>query len=86
MKGFAWFIVVVFVSMVTSVATVLGIERLKLLAPPPAHVQPKVGVPNLSGLSENDARENLKALGLVFLVGERKAAARRTRASQKTNW
>ena len=32
-----------------------------------------MGVPSLKGLSENDARQNLKALGLVFLVGERKA-------------
>jgi serine/threonine-protein kinase len=34
-----------------------------------------VGVPSLKGLSENDARQNIKALGLVFLVAERKAAA-----------
>jgi serine/threonine-protein kinase len=74
MRGFALFIVIVLVSMVTSIATVVGIERLKLLTPP-AHEQPKVGVPSLKGLSENDARQNIKALGLVFLVGERKAAA-----------
>jgi serine/threonine-protein kinase len=74
MRGFGLFIVIVLVSMVTSVATVVGIERLKLLTPP-AHEQPKVGVPSLKGLSENDARQNIKALGLVFLVGERKAAA-----------
>ena len=75
MRGFALVIVVVFVSMVTSVATVLGVERLKLLAsptqaPPPP---PKVGVPSLKGLGEEDARQNLKALGLVFLVGDRKS-------------
>jgi serine/threonine-protein kinase len=34
-----------------------------------------VGVPSLKGLSENDARQNLQALGLVFLVSERKPAA-----------
>jgi eukaryotic-like serine/threonine-protein kinase len=77
MKGFALLVVVVFVSIVTSVATVLGMERMKLLSPasreqPPA--APKVGVPSLKGLSEADARENLKALGLVFLLSERKAA------------
>jgi eukaryotic-like serine/threonine-protein kinase len=66
--------VVVLLSVVTSIATVLGIERLKLLAPP-AHEAPKVGVPSLKGLSENDARENLKALGLVFLLSERKGVA-----------
>jgi serine/threonine-protein kinase len=74
MRGFALIIVVVFVSMVTSVATVLGIERLRP-PPPQSHAQPKVGVPSLKGLTENDARENLKALGLVFLVSERKAVA-----------
>lgn len=74
MRGFALLVVVVLMSVVTSVATVLGMERLKLLSPP-AHEQPqpKVGVPSLKGLSEDDARQNLKALGLVFLVGERKA-------------
>jgi len=74
MRGSALVIVVVLVSMVTSIATVLGIERLKLLTPQ-THEQPKVGVPSLKGLSENDARQNLKALGLVFLVTERKAAS-----------
>jgi len=77
MRGFGLLVVVVLVSIVTSVATVLGMERIKLSsvpareAPPPA----KQGVPSLKGLSETDARENLKALGLVFLVSERKAAA-----------
>ncbi len=75
MKGFALLILVVLVSMVTSVATVLGVERLKLLAPQThEQPQPKVGVPSLKGLSEEDARQNVKALGLVFLVSERKAA------------
>lgn len=74
MRGFALVIVVVFVSMVTSVATVLGFERLRPPAPQ-THAPPKVGVPNLKGLSENDARENLKALGLVYLVSERKAVS-----------
>jgi len=73
MRGTALVIVVVLVSMVTSIATVLGIERMKLLAAP-THEQPaKVGVPSLKGLSEDDARQNLKVLGLAFLVGERKA-------------
>ena len=67
-------IVVVLLSMVTSIATVLGIERLRLLTPQ-THVQPRVGVPSLKGLSEDDARQNLKALGLVFLVSERKAVS-----------
>ena len=74
MRGSALVIVVVLVSMVTSIATVLGIERMKLLVPQ-TREQPKVGVPSLKGLSENDARQNLKALGLVFLVTERKAAS-----------
>jgi len=67
-------IVVVLLSVVTSIATVLGMERLKLLTPA-THEPPRVGVPSLKGLSEDDARQNLKALGLVFLVGERKVAA-----------
>jgi len=75
MRGTALVIVVVLVSMVTSIATVLGIERLKLFTPPPApQVPAKLGVPSLKGLSESDARQNLQALGLVFLVGERRAA------------
>jgi beta-lactam-binding protein with PASTA domain len=78
MRGFALLVAAVLVSIVTSVATVLSMERLKLIAPPPpAHEQPaaKVGVPSLKGLSEEDARQNLKALGLVFLVSERKAVS-----------
>jgi beta-lactam-binding protein with PASTA domain len=75
MRGFALVLLVVLVSIGTSLATVLGVERLKLFVPPQTHEQPKVGVPSLKGLSENDARQNLTALGLVFLVGERKAAA-----------
>jgi len=76
MRGFALLVVVVLVSIVTSVATVLGLERLKLLSPPThEQVQAKVGVPSLKGLGEDDARQNLKALGLVFLVSERKAVA-----------
>lgn len=75
MRGPALVIVVVLLSIVTSIATVLGIERLRLLAPAVHEPPPKVGVPSLKGLSEEDARQNLQALGLVFLVGERKAAA-----------
>lgn len=74
MRGPALVILVVLVSVVTSIATVLGIERLKLLTPQ-THEPPKVGAPSLKGLSENDARQNLNALGLVFLVTERKAAS-----------
>lgn len=75
MRGPALVIVVVLLSIVTSVATVLGIERLKLLTPVVREQPAKVGVPSLKGLSEDDARQNLKALGLVFLIGERKVAS-----------
>lgn len=75
MRGTALVVVVVLVSIVTSIATVLGVERLKLFSSPSApHAPAKLGVPSLKGLSESDARQNLQALGLVFLVGERKAA------------
>jgi serine/threonine-protein kinase len=74
MRGFGFVVLVVLVSMVTSIGTVLGIDRLKQLNPQ-THEQPKLGVPSLKGLSENDARQNLKALGLLCLVSERKAAA-----------
>jgi len=74
MRGTALVIVVVLVSMITSIATVLGIERMKLMAAPP-HEVVKVGVPSLKGLKENDARMNIQALGLVLLVTERKAAS-----------
>ena len=77
MRGFALLVAAVLVSIVTSIATVLSMERLKLIAAPAAHEQAaaKVGVPSLKGLSEDDARQNLKALGLVFLVSERKAVS-----------
>ena len=75
MRGFALLVVVVFVSIVTSIATVLGMERLKLLSAPTHEPPARVGVPSLKGLSEDDARQNLKALGLVFLVSERKAVS-----------
>jgi serine/threonine-protein kinase len=76
MRGFALLVAAVLVSIVTSFATVLGMERLKLIVPPSPMQQPaKVGVPSLKGLSEDDARENLKALSLVFLVSERKAVS-----------
>ncbi|HEY5377549.1 MAG TPA: PASTA domain-containing protein [Polyangiaceae bacterium] len=74
MRGFGLVVLVVLVSMVTSIGTVLGIDRLKQLNTQ-THEVPKVGVPSLKGLSENDARQNIQALGLVFLVSERKAAA-----------
>jgi len=74
MRGFGFVVLVVLVSMVTSIGTVLGIDRLKQLNPQ-THELPKVGVPSLKGLSENDARQNIQALGLVLLVSERKAAA-----------
>lgn len=77
MRGPALVIVVVLLSVVTSIATVLGLERLKLMSGPVHEPERKVsvGVPSLKGLSEEDARQNLKALGLVFLVGERKATS-----------
>jgi eukaryotic-like serine/threonine-protein kinase len=75
MRGPALVIVVVLLSIVTSIGTVLGIERLRSLAPAPPAAPPTVGVPSLKGLSEEDARQNLKALGLIPLIGERKAAS-----------
>jgi len=72
MRGPALAILVVLLSVVTSIATVLGIERLKVLTPTTREQPAKVGVPSLKGLSEEDARQNLKGLGLVFLIGERK--------------
>ncbi|HYP90492.1 MAG TPA: PASTA domain-containing protein [Polyangiaceae bacterium] len=76
MRAFGWLVIVVLVSVATSVATVFGMQHLRLLSPPAREaplLPAKVGVPSLRGLSEADARENLKALGLVFLVGARKA-------------
>jgi len=77
MRGFGLLVVVVLISILASVATVLGMERFKLLnvaAREPISPPAKQGVPSLKGLSETDARENLKALGFVFLVSERKPA------------
>ena len=72
MRGFGWFVLIVLVSVVSSAATVLGMERLKLLSQPTHEPPARLGVPSLKGLSEDDARQNLKALGLVCLVSERK--------------
>jgi beta-lactam-binding protein with PASTA domain len=82
MRGPALVIVVVLLSIVTSIGTVLGIERLRSLTPAVHAAPPKVGVPSLKGLSEEDARQNLKALGLIFLVGDRSSTTRRWRGNR----
>jgi eukaryotic-like serine/threonine-protein kinase len=74
MRGFGLVVLVVLMSMVTSIGTVLGIDRLKQLNAQ-THELPKVSVPSLKGLRESDARQNIQALGLVLLVGERRAVA-----------
>jgi serine/threonine-protein kinase len=74
MRGFGLVVLIVLVSMATSIGTVLGFDRWKQLNAP-THDAPKVSVPSLKGLRESDARQNIQALGLVLLVGERRAAA-----------
>jgi len=74
MRGFGFVVLVVLVSMVTSIGTMVGFDRWKQLNAP-SHEAPKVSVPSLKGLRESDARQNIQALGLVLLVGERRAVA-----------
>lgn len=72
MRGLGLVILVVFVSAVTSVVTVMGVQRFDLV---PRPVAKTLTVPSLKGLTEADARQNLKAIGLVCLVSERKLSS-----------
>jgi serine/threonine-protein kinase len=60
-------------SALTAGGTVYAIQRYELLAPRQKTEQ--VTAPALTGLSENDARANLKALGLVYLALPRESSA-----------
>jgi serine/threonine-protein kinase len=67
---------VFFLAFVTSILTAIGsvyvIQRYQLL--PGAAQGASVAVPNLRGLSEAEARSNLRALGLVYLSAPREAS------------
>ena len=70
----------ILVAMLTSAATAAGsvyaIQRYELIPPRQVpKVTSTVTVPALNGLSEADARANLKALGLVYLAAPREASA-----------
>lgn len=60
-------------SALTAGGTVYAIQRYELLAPRPK--TESVTAPALTGLSEADARANLKALGLVYLALPRESSA-----------
>jgi serine/threonine-protein kinase len=70
----------ILVAIITSAATAAGsvyaIQRYDLIPPRPSpKVTSEVTVPALNGLTETDARANLKALGLVYLAAPREASA-----------
>jgi serine/threonine-protein kinase len=70
MNGSSVFLIAFFTSILTATGTVYLIERLHLLEPPREQVE-LAEVPDLKGLSEMDARENLKAQKLSLLVKSR---------------
>jgi serine/threonine-protein kinase len=68
MKTILLYVTVVLVSAVTAIGTSLVSQRSSLFS----RADEPVVVPNLVGISEADARANLRALGFVLLVGPRK--------------
>jgi eukaryotic-like serine/threonine-protein kinase len=60
-----------FTSVLTAGGTVFLAERLQIF-----HVEkaPEARVPNLQGLAETDARENLRAAGLTMMIGARRTS------------
>jgi beta-lactam-binding protein with PASTA domain len=57
-----------FTSVVVSAGTVFAIERLDLIPRKDAAEAPGAMVPDLKGLSEDDARANLTATGLLLVI------------------
>lgn len=72
MNNSSVFLVAFFTSVLTATGTVWVIERTNVLAPPP---EQQVSVPNLKGLPEEDAMNNLRAAGLVMIIDGRQPAA-----------
>jgi serine/threonine-protein kinase len=68
------FILSLFTSIVAAGGTVYSIQRFHLLPAEPSAALPQVSLPKLEGLSEEDARSNLAALGLPMIIGERRAS------------
>jgi beta-lactam-binding protein with PASTA domain len=61
-----------FTSLLTATGTVFVIQRTNLMAQPQ---EQQVAVPNLKGLPEEDAMTNLRAAGLVMMIGSREPSA-----------
>jgi eukaryotic-like serine/threonine-protein kinase len=66
------FLIAFFTSLLTATGTVFVIQRTNILAAP---VEAQVAVPNLKGLLEEDAMTNLRAAGLVMMIGSREPSA-----------
>jgi serine/threonine-protein kinase len=73
MNGAAVFLVAFFTSAATSVGTLYLAERLHLFEAEAAPAA--VAVPNLEGLPQSDAVNNLNNLGLVLMIGGREPSA-----------
>lgn len=71
MNGSTVFLVAFFTSVATATSTVYLVERLGVFAEKP----PETVVPDLRGLSENDARANLEVVGLMLVVSDRRVSA-----------
>lgn len=74
MNGAAVFLVAFFTSAATSVGTLYLAEKLHLFQPEVVAVS-SVVVPNLEGLPQTDAMNNLNNLGLVLMIGGREPSA-----------
>ncbi len=72
MNNSSVFLIAFFTSVLTATGTVWVIERTNILAPPP---EQQVAVPNLKGLPEEDAMNNLRAAGLVMIIDGREPTA-----------
>lgn len=73
MNGAAVFLVAFFTSAATSVGTLYLAERLHLFQSEAAPAS--VVVPNLEGLPQSDAMNNLNNVGLVLMIGGREPSA-----------
>jgi serine/threonine-protein kinase len=74
MNGASVFLIAFFTAVFTASGTVFVIQRANLLPPTPVQEQ-SVSVPNIKGLLEEDAVANLRASGLVPLIGGREPTA-----------
>ncbi len=72
MRPLGVILLTIFTSVIATVGTMYGAHRLGYLSPA---AEPRRHAPNVMGLTEADARNNLEALGLKLIVAGREASA-----------